>query len=338
MALPYTRSEVKERARATWRGACNVTLPSFTTDLRALNEPGIAHDIRLAAEHGFWGTLVAGESGTTEDEYVRFMEVAAEAAPEGFNLVTHLSTDTFEQSVRVALAAEALGFEAALPAYPPSFRPGSAKEIVDYTRDLSERSGLALIVFAVETWGFKPLSPAGFPLDALEEIARLDTAAAVKYEAGSPGLVSGLAEVLRRCGDQVLVENPMEQNAPGLVEWFGMQWIGTSAYESFGDRVPRWFAKLHEGRFDAAMAEYWSYQPLREAKGAFHKSFGGANLIHRPGWKYLGWLHGYNGGPLRMPQMRLSPGQMKSLRGGAVASGFTVPETDDGFFTGRVPA
>jgi hypothetical protein len=30
MALPYKRNEVKERVRATWKGACNVTLPSFT--------------------------------------------------------------------------------------------------------------------------------------------------------------------------------------------------------------------------------------------------------------------------------------------------------------------
>lgn len=338
MALEYTRSEAKERARATWHGACNVTLPSFTADMAGLNAAGIAHDVRLAAEMGYWGTLVASESGTTLDEYLHFLEIAADAAPDGFRLVAHLSFDTFEQSVQVARAAEALGVEAALPSYPPSFTPTSAKEVVDHTRALGEASDLALILFAVETWGFSSFSPAGFPHEALDELADLETAAAIKYEANGSGMVAGLADVLRRCGDRVLVQNPMEQNAPGLVEWYGMQWMGTSGYEAFGDRVPRWFRMLHDGRWDEGMELYWSYQPARAAKGAFHATFKGANLIHRPGWKYLGWLQGFNGGLLRMPQMRLTPAQRRSLRGGLAASGFDVPADDDGFVAGRNPA
>lgn len=338
MALPYTRNEVKDRARETWRGACNVTLPSFTGDFSRLNHAGIAHDVRLAAEMGFWGTLVASESGTTTDEYLEFLEIAADAAPEGFRLVMHASFSTTEESIRAAKAAETLGFEAALLSYPPSFQPQSAKEIVEHTRHMADSTDLALILFCVETWGFGALHPTGFPPEALVEMARLETAAAVKYEAGGKAMVSGLADILRRCGQHVLIENPMEQNAPGLVEWFGMQWMGTSAYESFGDRVPRWFAMLHEGRWEQAMELFWSYQPARGAKGAFHQTFGGANLIHRVGWKYMGWLHGYNGGMLRMPQMRLLPDQRKRLRAGMAASGFDIPESDEGFAEGRNPA
>lgn len=337
MALPYTRSEVKDRARQTWRGACNVTLPSFTRDFSGLNHAAIAHDVRRAAECGFWGTLIASESGTTPDEYIAFMEVAAGAAPAGFRLVTHLSFSTTEESLRVAKAAETLGFEAALPSYPPSFRPSSGKDVVEYTRDLAEQTDLALIIFAVETWGYRSLHPSGFPPDALQEMAEFETAASIKYEASSPGMVAGLADMLRRCGDKVLVQNPMEQNAPGLVDWFGMQWMGTSGYEAFGDRIPRWFAMLHEGRWDEAMELYWSYQPLRAAKGAFHAGFKGANLIHRQGWKYLSWLQGFNGGLLRMPQMRLTPDQMRALRNAAVASGYDVPDSDDDFLDGRNP-
>lgn len=338
MALAYTRSEVKERVTATWRGATSVTLPSFTADFSGLNAGGIAHDVRLAAEHGYWGTLIASESGTTYDEYVRFMEIAADAAPKELRLVAHLSFDTFDESIEAAKVAEDLGFEAALPSYPPSFQPSSAREVVDYTRDLAERTDLALILFAVGSWGFSRFAVETFPHDALVELAELETAAAIKYEASAPSMITGLADLRRRIGDRILVQNPMEQNAPALIEWFGMQWMGSSAYESFGDRVPRWFSLLHEGRWDEGMELYWSYQPLRLAKGNFHKSFAGANLIHRNGWKYLSWLQGYNGGLLRMPSMRLAPAQMKALRSGAVASGYDVPETDEGFFAGRVEA
>lgn len=338
MPLPYRRAEVKERARAQWRGMCNVTLPSFTSDFSALNQGGIRHDVERAAAAGYWGTLVASECSTTLEEYVRFMEIAADAAPASFALVAHLSFTTAGEAATVADAAASLGFEAALLAYPPSFRPTSAADVVQFTREASEQTDLALILFAVATWGFRSLHPSQFPPDAIAEMAKLETAAAVKYEANNPGMVAGLADVVRRCGRDVLVQCPMEQHAPGLVDWFGMQWMGTSAYESFGDRPPRWFSWLHENRWDEAMELYWSYQPAREAKLAFHQTFAGANLIHRTGWKYLSWLQGYNGGLLRMPQMRLNPNQMRALRNGVEASGFDVEPDDSGFLLGRHPA
>ena len=41
MALPYTRAEIKDRARSDWIGLCNVTLPSFNDDFSALDEDGM---------------------------------------------------------------------------------------------------------------------------------------------------------------------------------------------------------------------------------------------------------------------------------------------------------
>lgn len=336
MATPYTRSEIKERARATWHGACNVTLPSFTPEFRGLNENGIRHDVRLAAEMGFWGTLLASESGTTFEEYLRFLEVAADAAPEGFRLVAHLSFANLDETLRAAEHARDLGIEAGLLAYPSDLVPGSPSDVVEWTRRVADSSDLALIVFAVMTWGFRSLAPEGFPHAALEEMVKFQTVAAVKYEASPPGIVSGLVDAMKRCGDHALVQCPMEANAPALIDAYGMQWIGTSGYEAFGDRVPRWFRLLHEGKWDEGMRLYWSYQPAREAKGSWSATWGGANLIHRVGWKYLGWLQGFNGGLLRMPQMRLQPGQMRALRAGVEASGYDVPADDSGFYTGRV--
>ncbi len=337
MALPYARTEIKDRARE-WVGLCNVTLPSFDDSFATLNEAAIRHDVRLAQRYGYWGTLVASECGTTVPEYIRFLEVAADEAPEDFRVVAHLSFDTVEQELEVARAAEAVGVEAGLLAYPPSFRPTTAEEIVAHTSYVSERSDLALILFGVATWGFKPLHPAGFPMTALEEMAKLETAAALKYEGGGAALFSAFDEAYRRCSQDVIVENPMEMHIPALVRNYGVSWFGTSGYESAGDRPTRVFAAAREGDFERAMEIFWSYQPAREAKGQFHASFAGAGLIHRVGWKYLGWLQGFNGGLLRMPQMRLAPGQMKALRAGVMASGFQVPDDDADFYAGRHPA
>jgi 4-hydroxy-tetrahydrodipicolinate synthase len=337
MPLAYKRNEVKDRVRATWRGMCNVTIPSFTTSFDGLNAKAIAHDVQLAAKHGFWGTLIASESGTTFDEYLQFMEIAAEATPKGFALVAHLSHDTVDQMLRAAKRAEALGFEGALFSYPPLFRPKSVSDIVAFTREVADQTDLALILFAVATWGFGQLDPAQFPHEAIVEMAKFPTAAAVKYEAANPGMIGGLADIRRKVGNSVIVECPLEHYAPGLIDWFGMQWMGTSAYESFGDRVPRWFKLLHDGKWDEGMKLYWSYQQARQAKTAFHATFPGANLIHRVGWKYMSWLQGYSGGLLRMPQMRMLPPQMRQLRTAFAASGFDLPENDDGFWTGRFP-
>jgi len=334
MALPYTRSEIKDRARE-WVGACNVTLPSFTEDFKGLNEAGIAHDVKLAAEHGYWGTLVASESGTTVEEYKRFLEVAAEAAPEGFKLVAHLSFSTVEESLEVAKVAEGVGAEAALLSYPPSFRPRSSAEIVKHTRYVSEQTDVALILFGVATWGFKPLHPAGFPMDALVEMAQLETAASLKYEGGGAALFSAFNEAFERCSPYLTVQNPMEMHIPALVRNYDLTWFGTSGYEAFGPRVPQVLDAALAGDLDKTMELFWSYHPGREAKGQFHATFPGANMIHRTGWKYLSWLQGYNGGLLRMPQMRLQPGQMRALRGGLAASGFELPADDAGFYTGR---
>ena len=336
MAVPYKRSEAKERARAEWRGLTNVTLPSFNEDFSGLNEEGIAHDVRRAAEQGYWGTLVASESGTTLDEYCRFLEVAADAAPGDFKIVAHLSFSTVEESLRAAEVAEAVAAEAALLSYPPAFRPTSAADIVEHTSYVAERTDLALILFGVPTWGFKPLHPAGFPMDALEAMAKLETAVALKYEGGGSAVFSALDEAYSRCADDVIVMNPHEQHLPAIVRHYGTQWFGTSCYEAFGERPAQLLDAALAGDFAKAMEIFWSCQPAREAKGAFHATFPGANLIHRVGWKYLAWLHGYNGGLLRMPQMRLNPGQMKGLRAGIEASGFDVVDADDsGFYRGR---
>src|SRR5262245_47806903 len=122
MPLPYRREDVKDRARSEWKGMCNVTLPSFSADFGSLNEAAIRHDVERAAQFGYWGTLVASESGTTLDEYLRFLEVATDAAPAGFRVVAHLSFTTTEEALQVARAAAALGVEAGLLAYPPTFQ------------------------------------------------------------------------------------------------------------------------------------------------------------------------------------------------------------------------
>ena len=65
----YTRTEAREWAREKLVGAVNCTIPSFTSDLRDVNEKAIRHDVRLAKQHGFLGTLGVSEVSITLPEY-----------------------------------------------------------------------------------------------------------------------------------------------------------------------------------------------------------------------------------------------------------------------------
>ena len=65
--MDYKKAEAKDWAREHMKGVCNVLMPTFTSDLKSLNEKAIRHDVRRDIELGFWGALIVSECGTTKD-------------------------------------------------------------------------------------------------------------------------------------------------------------------------------------------------------------------------------------------------------------------------------
>lgn len=336
--MDYTRREAKGWARERMRGVSNVLLPTFTSDLKRLNERAIRHDVRRNVELGFSGALLVSECGTTYDEMRSFIEIATDEARGRQLLILHGSFDTMDDTIAMARFAEGCGASALLLAYPPTFRPGSEDDIYAYTRAVSDSTDLAVILFAVDLWGFGRLHPSGFSPALLSRMAGLETVVALKYEVGFPG-VAGMVEIQKLCRDKVLISGPMEFHWPAWVECFGMQWAGTSNYEYYGDACPRYLGLLQDGECEAGMEIYWKIHPARIANFEATQAWRGAHFVHRLQWKYQGWLNGYNGGPLRLPVMRLDSQTMGRLRQGLLAAG--IPCTDDpdsAFFAGRNPA
>jgi 4-hydroxy-tetrahydrodipicolinate synthase len=336
--VDYTKAEAKSWAHAHMRGACNVIIPSYTSDLRGLNEAGIRHDVRHNIELGFWGTLLVSEAGTTHEEYKQFLDIAADEAKGRHHLVVHGTFDTADDIVEMANYGERAGMSALLLGYPNSFYPKSSQDVYDFTAYVCERTNLATILFAATHWNFGRLSPTGFPIDVLLDAVKLPNVVACKHEAGG---TTASYEFFRKAKDSgALLSDPFEQNSPLWVDLFGMQWMGTRNYEYVGGKVPEYFAMLSdEGASDQAMELYWKLQPARAARLAEHGTFGGANFIHRYLWKFQAWLNGYNGGPIRQPAMKLNDGQMRRIRDSLTRSGLE-PEMADfsEFFVGRNPA
>jgi dihydrodipicolinate synthase/N-acetylneuraminate lyase len=336
---PYSKQETKEWARATMRGVCNVIMPTFSSDLKKLNEAAIRHDVRRSRELGFWGALAVSECGTTLDEYVRFVEIAADEAGAGFHIMVHGSFDTLEDTIRAGQACAAAGADTLLLSYAPTFYPKSDQDVYDYSVAVLDAVPLATVMFAVHLWGFQRLHPAELSPALVERLADHPRAVALKCEGGGTGNGAHI-DVMRRVGDKILISDPREGTSPGHVQWFGMQWMGTSVFQYFGDAVPRYFKLMHEGKWDEAMEIYWRIQPARQARQADTQSYAGAHFIHRSSWKYMEWLNGFNGGPLRMPTMRLNDGATRRLADAAVRSGI-IEKPPGGlteFFAGRNPA
>lgn len=338
MHSEYTRAEAKSWARDTFRGACNVIIPSYTADLKTLNEAAIRHDVRRNMELGFWGALLVSEAGTTLDEMRTFMEIAVDEASGRHRLLLQGAFDTPDDIITMANDARGLGVDGMLLGHPNSFYPASARDVEDYTLDICNATDLAVVLFIVEHSNLRRLDVRGFPADVLERLTKVDTIVAVKYEVGRQQTTNTYETFRRLEHADVLLSDPMEFTAPMWVDIFGMQWMGTSNYEYYGDYVPRLLELLHAGQTSEAMHEYWRIQPARSARSATMSS-GGANLVHRYLWKFQAWLNGYNGGPIRQPAMKLSESQMRTAADGVRKAGIAdADEPFADFYIGRNPA
>jgi len=335
----YRKGEARDWAWANMKGAAGVVIPTFTQDLKGLNEKAIRFDVRKDIEFGFWGTLMVSETATTMDEYNRFVEWSADESKGRLRIIHHASFDTFEANVKDLKAAEAAGADLALVSYPPNFYPENGDDIFDYTKAVCDATDLGVILFPVPLWGFERIHPAGIPPATIKRLVdEVPNIVAVKAEGGMP-TIGGYADTYKKVGDKVIVMMPIEGDALPMATLIPMQFIGTSNYQYYGPMIPRILQLIHEGQHERAMELFWQIHPARMTSAALQGGTGGANFVHRAFWKYQGWLNGYNGGPLRMPTMRIVDRQMKALRQGLIASGLEITsDPDKEFFIGRNPA
>lgn len=336
----YTRAGAREWAQENMKGICGCLLPTFTSDLKGINEKAIRHDISRAKELGMAGQLLVAECGTTLEELLHVTEIAVDEAAGDIQTVVHAVLPTLEDNIQLVQESEKLGADLVLISYPLTFYPSSEDEVFEYTRALAESTNLGVIIFAMHLWNFRRFHPSHFSPDLIGRMIReIPNVVAVKNEVGGPG-IGGIAQVFERYSKDVIVMDPIESNSPAWHANYGMQWMGTSNYEAFGPWVPRYFDLMREGKFEEAMEIYWKLHPVRESDAAVvGQALAGTQMVPRYLWKYQGWLNGFNGGPLRAPQARINDSQMKQLRAGATAAGLDVFDTpDEQFLVGRNPS
>lgn len=336
----YAKSDARAWAREHLVGCSGVTIPTFTSDLKRLNEDAIRHDVERVIEHGFGYTLLMTETAITPEESGRFTAIARETASGRLRLFAHAAFGTLEDNIEAIKLAEQEGADLVLLAYPPQFWPTSLDEVYDWTRAVCDATNLGVMLFGLPAWGFERIHPAGMPVSFVRRV--LDTIpniVAIKAEQGYP-LVAGVCEMYHHFRDEVVISCPIEADAIPLMGVMDLQFSGTSNTQWMSDWYPRTFELARSGRFEEAMERFWAVQPARQAAGAATSAYiGGTTVLNRTMWKYQDWLAGYNGGPLRAPAMRIPDRFMKSLRAGLEAAGLPVTQNPDReFMTGRNPA
>lgn len=337
MVNGYDANDPRGWAREHLTGCSNVLIASYSADALSLNEAGIRHDVRRNIELGFTGPLLVAETAMDAAEYVRFAEIAVDEAAGRQQFVFHAAFDTLEANIDLGHRLADVGVDLALLSYPPSFYPQHDQDIYDYTRSFCDAVRMGVVVFPVPLWGFERIHPAALSPDLLARlVADVPNVVAIKAEGGVPS-IGGFADAFVRLGDEVIVTMPLEFQGIPLKALVPVQWMGTSVFEYFGDAVPSMFSLLEAGETEKALDLFWQVHPARQAAWRVSETKG-SNVVHRMVWKYMAWLNGYNGGPLRSPTMRIVGDQMAALRKGLEASGLPVTDDPDAaFFVGRNP-
>jgi len=186
----YNRAEAREWAREHLVGVVNCTIPSFSGDLKTINEKAIRHDARLAIEHGFAGTLGVSEVNITLPEYLDFLRIIKDEAGDHLLLVHHGSWSDLEQNLEAVCGAEEAGAELVLLSYPPNFYPESEQDVYEYTKAYCDATDLAVILFPMFLWGFSSrIHPSDIPARLIRRL--LDDCpniAVIKAEGGFPSI------------------------------------------------------------------------------------------------------------------------------------------------------
>ena len=153
----------------------------------------------------------------------------------------HAGFDTLDDVLEICPAAEDAGADALLLSYPPTFYPRSDADIYDYSSAALKGTNLATVLFAVHQWNFGRVHPATSRRSSWPTWPSCRTPWRSSARWRGPATARS-CQALMSSADKLSISDPREYNSPAWVKFFGMQWMGTSNFEAFGDCVPRYFA------------------------------------------------------------------------------------------------
>jgi 4-hydroxy-tetrahydrodipicolinate synthase len=293
------RDHHKDWAREHYRGMENLLMPSFTPDLKGLDEEGIRHDVRQSIAHGFFSIACVAPL-TPLPEYKRLLEIVCEEGAGRILVGAYVGEATEQQNLELLAHAEAVGCSHAV-VVPRFLEPNSHDEVYRWYLRHFERTNLALVLYAQNNPRQRHLHPSGFSLDTFARLAELPNVVGVKLTQAINPIRS--MEVFDRVGRTLQVGPVHLDTVPLLAKSYHVQWSGQWNVEAvqspekpyavmFMDAVIR-------GDWDEATKIYWTVAPAYKAFFELQSPLllkGGHPWMHM---KYHQWCVGGNGGVIR---------------------------------------
>jgi len=331
------KEELKKWAKEHLKGIENLTYPSFTPDLKELDEPGIRWDVNQAIKHGFSATLCPCESGLTFEEAKRLVSIVADEAKGKILVSTTALFDSLEQNMEMLKHAEKVGCQTVLLGYPPNYFPKTPDAAFQDYQEMAEAApDVGIVLYPSHKCNFERFHPCGFPFDILERMVNLPNAVAIEIAILEPGFIF---ECFRRFGTKILAHCPWERWLPLLHHQYGQQFMGPGPYEAFQSPekpyLVDYFNCLMKKQTDKAMEIYWKLTPARMMFEKQLMPTVGLGTYHFPQHKYYQWLVGGNGGYLRQPVMKMYQHEMEETKNALRAIGITPRQPDEEYFVGR---
>ena len=329
---PGTINDWKSWAKQYFKGVENETLPSFTSDLKLLNEAGIRLDVQQAIRHGFHCTLCTSEAGVTLAEAKEFVAIVADEAGDQILPSTTILFDTFDIAFEMLEHAAQAGCSHVLLGYPPKFRPRSATELYDRTAEMIQTANIGIIIYPHHDFPGISSEDLG---DVIDDLANFPNVIAGKF-------FDPLGPSIERYGDRILITSPLDTTAISNVENYGMQWIGAGPYEYLQSPEHPYFVTMFNyalnGQFTEAYALNDFLKPISTSFMKRHIPQVANGLYHWPQHKYYQWCSGGNGGFTRQPVLRLMQSDMDTIKDDYRSINITPPTDDAPFFAGRTSA
>ena len=335
MALPYTKRDAKQWAKQHLRGLEAVIFPSFTPDLKELDEEGIRYDVNHLIANGFSSALVSPEScGMTFEERKRLVEIVCDEAKGRIHTSVAVMQDTVEEDIEMLRHIERVGGTFATLGHPIQYHPWSVEDIFGMYKHMCDSVNLA-IVFYPGRLHTRKFHPSYFPPELLPRIADIPNVVAMKIGGGSSLAITVMS--FRLCGEKILVNDPMPERWFVTVPQYGQQWAGAGPFYAMQTpekpRVVNMFSLLVKGQVDKALDIWWEGGG---GGGSLDDSYFHTGIVTALSDKYSHWCNGGNGGSVRQPTGRLPDYQKERIRAGMRGLGLTPRENEEEFYVGRV--
>jgi len=303
-------SDKKAWAREHFKGMENFVLPSFTPDLKQLDEEGIRNDVRHAIRQGFGSTTPTG-LGLNRAERKRLLEIVADEAHGKILVGGTMGGSTFDEKVEAFKHAERIGVSQTLFSPDPSLT--SEAEMYESARKQIEATTLGIVLYAQPHQAFLKLDPSGIPINVFDKLANLPNVIAVKLtQVINPAAAYQIAE---RLSDRLLIGAVDMDSVPLLANKYHLQWSGEWAVDAVQSPDKRYAVEfldlVSQRRMSEAMKVYWAMQPAHQAFFELQAPTLRAGGHPWPHIKYYQWVTGGNGGLLR--DLKQRPDQVPTL-------------------------